>query len=78
MKNNKVIFSISLAAALLFAPGCWANSTTCPSSSAESSKNTSTPESTTEISVDLNALEYSQVSKDVAEYEDLVEIVTNK
>ena len=78
MKKNKVILSISLAAALLFAAGCSANSTTSPSSSAESSKNTSTAESTTASSVDLNALELSQLTKDVAENEDLVEMVTNK
>lgn len=78
MKKNKVILSISLAAALLFAAGCSANSTTSPSSSAESSKSTSTAESTTASSVDLNALELSQLTKDVAENEDLVEMVTNK
>ncbi len=33
MKKNKVILSISLAAALLFAAACSANSTTSPSSS---------------------------------------------
>ena len=77
MKKNKVILSISLAAALLFA-GCSANSTTSPSSSAESSKSTSTAESTTASSVDLNALELPQLTKDVAENEDLVEMVTNK
>ncbi|EGP5121735.1 peptidylprolyl isomerase [Enterococcus faecium] len=78
MKKNKVILSISLAAALLFAAGCSANSTTSPSSSAESSKSTSTAESTTASSVDLNALELPQLTKDVAENEDLVEMVTNK
>lgn len=85
MKKNKVILSISLAAALLFA-GCSAKSTTSPSSSAESSKSTSTEsskststaESTTASSVDLNALELPQLTKDVAENEDLVEMVTNK
>ena len=64
MKKNKVILSISLAAALLFA-GCSANSTNSPSSSAESSKSTSTAESTTASSVDLNALELPQLTKDV-------------
>ncbi len=38
MKKNKVILSISLAAALLFAAGCSANNTTSSSSSTESSK----------------------------------------
>ena len=78
MKKNKVILSISLAAALLFAAGCSANNTTSSSSSTESSKSTSTAESTTASSVDLNALELPQLTKDVAENEDLVEMVTNK
>ena len=77
MKKNKVILSISLAAALLFAAGCSANNTTSSSSSTESSKSTSTAESTTASSVDLNALELPQLTKDVAENEDLVEMVTN-
>lgn len=41
-------------------------------------KSTSTAESTTASSVDLNALELPQLTKDVAENEDLVEMVTNK
>lgn len=63
---------------MLFAAGCSANNTTSSSSSTESSKSTSTAESTTASSVDLNALELPQLTKDVAENEDLVEMVTNK
>ncbi|WP_165006752.1 MULTISPECIES: peptidylprolyl isomerase [unclassified Enterococcus] len=77
MKKNKLVLSVSLAAALLFAAGCSANDSSSATST-ETTKSSETVKSSTEESVDLNALDLPQLSSEVAENEDLVEMVTSK
>lgn len=73
MKKNKLILSLGLASALLFAAGC---STSEQSSS--STSDSATVETSTSDSVDVNSLELPQLNKDVADNEALVEMTTSK
>lgn len=74
MKLKKIGTSLfTLSAAVLLLAACGDNSKTNSSSSAEE-----TSESTTKESVDLNALELPQLSTEVSDNEDLIEMVTTE
>ncbi|OTP11971.1 cyclophilin type peptidyl-prolyl cis-trans isomerase [Enterococcus sp. 10A9_DIV0425] len=77
MNRKKIILSLSMAATLLFAAGCTNNSTDNTSSSSSETTEKTTASSTVE-SIDLNALDLPQLSSEVADNEDLIEMVTNK
>ncbi|WP_086347489.1 peptidylprolyl isomerase [Candidatus Enterococcus clewellii] len=71
-KFGTSIFALSAAVLLLAACGDNSKTNSSSSSSADSSS------STTKESVDLNALELPQLSTEVADNEDLIEMVTTK
>lgn len=68
---------MSMAATLLFAAGCTSNGSDTASSSTKESTEKTTETSTVE-SIDLNSLELPQLNTEVADNEDLVEMVTTK
>ncbi|PTO35811.1 peptidylprolyl isomerase [Enterococcus mundtii] len=77
MKHKKLFLTMSMAATLLFAAGCTSNGSDTASSSTEESTEKTTETSTVE-SIDLNSLELPQLNTEVADNEDLVEMVTTK
>lgn len=77
MKHKKLFLTISMAATLLFAAGCTSNGSDTASSSTKESTEKTTETSTVE-SIDLNSLELPQLNTEVADNEDLVEMVTTK
>ncbi len=77
MKHKKLFLTMSMAATLLFAAGCTSNGSDTASSSTKESTEKTTETSTVE-SIDLNSLELPQLNTEVADNEDLVEMVTNK
>lgn len=77
MKHKKLFLTMSMAATLLFAAGCTSNSSDTASSSTKESTEKTTETSTVE-SIDLNSLELPQLNTEVADNEDLVEMVTTK
>lgn len=68
---------MSMTATLLFAAGCTSNGSDTASSSTKESTEKTTETSTVE-SIDLNSLELPQLNTEVADNEDLVEMVTTK
>ncbi|EOH61686.1 peptidylprolyl isomerase [Enterococcus mundtii] len=77
MKHKKLFLTMSMAATLLFAAGCTSNGSDTASSSTKESTEKTTETSTVE-SIDLNSLELPQLNTEVADNEDLVEMVTTK
>ncbi|MBO1299270.1 MULTISPECIES: peptidylprolyl isomerase [Enterococcus] len=77
MKHKKLFLSMSMAATLLFAAGCTSNGSDNASSSTNETTEKTTETSTVE-SIDLNSLELPQLNTEVADNEDLVEMVTSK
>lgn len=77
MKHKKIFLTMSMAATLLFAAGCTSNGSDTASSSTKESTEKTTETSTVE-SIDLNSLELPQLNTEVADNEDLVEMVTTK
>lgn len=77
MKHKKLFLTMSMAATLLFAAGCTSNGSDTASSSTKESTEKTTETSTVE-SIDLNFLELPQLNTEVADNEDLVEMVTTK
>ena len=77
MKHKKLFLTMSMAATLLFAAGCTSNGSDTASSSTKESTEKTTETSTVE-SINLNSLELPQLNTEVADNEDLVEMVTTK
>lgn len=77
MKHKKLFLTMSMTATLLFAAGCTSNGSDTTSSSTKESTEKTTETSTVE-SIDLNSLELPQLNTEVADNEDLVEMVTTK
>lgn len=77
MKHKKLFLTMSMAATLLFAAGCTSNGSDTASSSTKESTEKTTETSTVE-SIDLNSLELPQLNTEVADNEDLIEMVTTK
>ncbi|NBA62144.1 peptidylprolyl isomerase [Enterococcus mundtii] len=77
MKHKKLFLTMSMAATLLFVAGCTSNGSDTASSSTKESTEKTTETSTVE-SIDLNSLELPQLNTEVADNEDLVEMVTTK
>ncbi|MGM0253708.1 MULTISPECIES: peptidylprolyl isomerase [unclassified Enterococcus] len=77
MKHKKLFLTMSMAATLLFAAGCTSNGSDTASSSTKESTEKTTETSTVE-SIDLNSLELPQLNTEVADNDDLVEMVTTK
>ncbi|MBO0462826.1 peptidylprolyl isomerase [Enterococcus sp. DIV1298c] len=77
MKHKKLFLSMSMAATLLFVAGCTSNGSDNASSSTNETTEKTTETSTVE-SIDLNSLELPQLNTEVADNEDLVEMVTSK
>ena len=78
MKHKKLFLTMSMAATLLFAAGCTSNGSDTASSSTKESTEKKTTETSTVESIDLNSLELPQLNTEVADNEDLIEMVTTK